>query len=203
MKINYLSVVEAAGVEPAQALENTEVVDFRKGQKSKKGQKGESTVQTLYKNAPPRPPSPALGTTKYPPKMVPSQAHFLVCSLSGWKSPVRKADYSATCVASSANGDGCSALTSPDPDPSRGCLGRGPLLGSALSRPTRKSIRAESWNSLARYCTRSAFRHRRARLIRILSATSKIIANGLHCYPASQSGFAQRSSNRVWRWLGS
>jgi hypothetical protein len=31
MKINYLSVVEAAGVEPAQDVENTQVVDSQNG----------------------------------------------------------------------------------------------------------------------------------------------------------------------------
>jgi hypothetical protein len=57
-------MVEAAGVEPAQDVENTQVVDSMNGQKGKKGQKGKSTVQTLYKNAFPRPPSHTLGTTQ-------------------------------------------------------------------------------------------------------------------------------------------
>jgi len=38
--------VEAAGVEPAHGIDNTQVADFKKGEK---GKKGESTVQTLYK----------------------------------------------------------------------------------------------------------------------------------------------------------
>ena len=41
--------MEAAGVEPAQGIDNTQVADFKKGEKGEKGQKGKSTVQTLYK----------------------------------------------------------------------------------------------------------------------------------------------------------
>jgi hypothetical protein len=44
-------MVEAAGVEPVQGIENTQVTDFEKSQKGKKGQKGKSNVQTLYKIA--------------------------------------------------------------------------------------------------------------------------------------------------------
>ena len=41
--------MEAAGVEPAPGIVNTQVTDLKKGEKGKKGQKGESTVQTFYK----------------------------------------------------------------------------------------------------------------------------------------------------------
>jgi hypothetical protein len=60
-------MVEAAGVEPAQTIENTQVADFTTGQNGKKGQKGKSTVQTLYKNVFPRTPSHRFGPPKYPP----------------------------------------------------------------------------------------------------------------------------------------
>jgi hypothetical protein len=74
-------MVEAAGVKPAQDIENTQVVDSKNGQNGKKGEKGKSTVQTLYKSA--------FSTTDQPhiryhpsilPKMVLPQAHFLVFS---------------------------------------------------------------------------------------------------------------------------
>jgi hypothetical protein len=42
-------LVEAAGVEPVTGIENTQVIDFKKGSKGSNGQKGKSTVQTLYK----------------------------------------------------------------------------------------------------------------------------------------------------------
>jgi hypothetical protein len=41
-------MMEAAGVEPGQVIENTQVVDSKSGQNGKKGQKGKSTVQMLY-----------------------------------------------------------------------------------------------------------------------------------------------------------
>jgi hypothetical protein len=42
-------MVEAAGVEPVQGIDNTQVADFKKGEKDRKGQKSKSAVQTLYK----------------------------------------------------------------------------------------------------------------------------------------------------------
>jgi hypothetical protein len=56
--------VEAAGVEPAQDVENTQVVDSKNGQNSEKGQKGKSTVQTLYKMSFHDRPADTLGTTQ-------------------------------------------------------------------------------------------------------------------------------------------
>ena len=42
---------KAAGVEPGQGIDNTEVADFKKGEKGEKGQKGKSTVQRCTKSS--------------------------------------------------------------------------------------------------------------------------------------------------------
>jgi hypothetical protein len=77
------NLVEAAGVEPAQDVENTQVVDPNNGQNGKKDQKGKSTVQTLYKMSfHDRPATQGLTHPSILPKMVPPQAHFWCCPLS-------------------------------------------------------------------------------------------------------------------------
>ena len=60
-------LVEAAGVEPVQDVENTQVVHFNNGQNGQKGQKGKSTVQTLYKMSFHDRPATRSALPKYPP----------------------------------------------------------------------------------------------------------------------------------------
>ena len=68
--------MEAAGVEPAQDVENTQVVDSKSGQNGKKGQNGKSTVQTLYKISLRIAQSRARTHPSTLPKMVPPEAIF-------------------------------------------------------------------------------------------------------------------------------
>jgi hypothetical protein len=61
-------MVEAAGVEPVQDVENTQVVDSRNGHNGKKGQKGKSTVQNCF------------SMTVQSPDVAPTQVSSLGCS---------------------------------------------------------------------------------------------------------------------------
>jgi hypothetical protein len=75
-------LVEAAGVEPAQDIENTQVVDSNHGQKRQKRPERQIDCTNVVQKYVPRPPSHTLGRTKYPPWDGSASSPFLV--LSAW-----------------------------------------------------------------------------------------------------------------------